>query len=396
MRYLISLIFLQMLPATLIVPAIRPLFAALHGGNVSAMHAFMAINMAGAVLTAPWIGRLADRTRRPGRTIALLAWADAMLLAVIAMPLPVSLVLVLRFAEGAAHVGATTLLMHEAAKRARLFREGKTMGIAGAAIIFAIAAGNALGGVTVTLGPFAPFAVAAVIAAAVALAATRLESAPAAQLALVVPPPRWTELLLPVSAAFVERFAVGCIVVSFALFANAIHGLSDAAIGWHFFALTFTFGIAVAPAGRLADRIPRMTLLASGALVYAASLFALAVLPRKGMLLAMIVAGIGAAVMFAPALASVATGPRERRGVAMALFNAAGCLGMMLGPIASGIVIATMRNSGPAAYRGPIFLAGSAAVVWMILALLSQWKRFSLGGDRSVATAPRAEAYRPT
>jgi MFS family permease len=387
MRFLVTLIFLQMLPATLVVPAIRPLFASIHGGNVSAMHAFMAINMAAAVLTAPWIGRLADRTRRPGRTIALLVWADAILLATIAMPLPTAAVLALRFVEGAAHVGATTLLMHEAARRARLSQEGKIMGMAGAAIIFAVAGGSALGGVTVTLSPAAPFVLAAIIAAAVALAAARLETVPSAPLVRVTSPPRWNELALPISAAFIERFAVGCIVVSFALLAHEIHGLSDAAIGWHYFALTFTFAIVVAPAGRLADRFPRMTLLGSGALVYAASLFGIALLPRQAVLLAMIAAGIGAAVMFAPALATVAAGPRERRGAAMALFNAAGCLGMMLGPIASGIVIATLRDAGPNAYRGPICLAGAATVLWMIVAAASQWKRFTVQTHEQPAAA---------
>jgi MFS family permease len=359
-----------MLPATLVVPAIRPLFASLHDNNVSAMHAFMSINMAAAVLTAPWIGRLADRTARPGRAIAVLTLADAVLLAIIAMPLPLPLVLTLRALEGAAHVGASTMLMHEAARRARVAREGKTMGLAGAAIIFAIAAGNALGGATVTLDPFVPFAAAAAIAGAVSLSATRIAPSAAAPPETASASFRWRDVAVPVSAAFIERFAVGCIVVSFALFAHSIHQLSDAQVGMHFFALTFTFGIAVAPLGRLADRISRSALLAAGALLYGTSLIAIAFLPRQALLPAMIAAGIAAAMMFVPALASVAAGSRHR-GAAMALFNAAGCLGMMLGPIISGIVIAAARDVGARAYAAPSIVAGCASLLWVLSAFVA-------------------------
>ncbi|HEX7809262.1 MAG TPA: MFS transporter, partial [Thermoanaerobaculia bacterium] len=298
--------------------------------------------------------------------------ADAVLLVMIALPLPLPVVIALRFAEGAAHVGASTMLMHETARRARLAREGKTMGLAGAAIIFAIAAGNALGGATVTFGPFTPFAVAACIAAMVAICALRLRTLPAVPIADVAVAPRWQDVALPVSAAFVERFAVGCIVVSFALFAHAIHDLSDAEVGLHFFALTLTFAIAVAPLGRLADRMSRQTLLTAGALTYGASLVAIAVVPRHALLGAMIAAGTGAAMMFAPALASIAAIGQQGRGRAMALFNAAGCLGMMLGPIVSGILIAFLRESGPRAYSAPIVVAGATTMVWVIVTTASR------------------------
>ena len=48
MTRLAVLIFVQMLPATLLTPAVRPLFAGLHGGAEGPMHAFMSLNMIGA------------------------------------------------------------------------------------------------------------------------------------------------------------------------------------------------------------------------------------------------------------------------------------------------------------------------------------------------------------
>lgn len=59
------LVLIQMLPATLVTPAIRPFFATWHGGHEGAMHAFMALNMLGGLLAAPWLARPADRSPRP-------------------------------------------------------------------------------------------------------------------------------------------------------------------------------------------------------------------------------------------------------------------------------------------------------------------------------------------
>ena len=56
LHWLIAAVFLQMLPATLLAPAIRPLFAELHGGAEGPMHAFMSLNMLGAILTTPGCG----------------------------------------------------------------------------------------------------------------------------------------------------------------------------------------------------------------------------------------------------------------------------------------------------------------------------------------------------
>src|SRR5262249_41554005 len=70
------LIFIQMLPATLLTPAIRPLFASVHGGAEGAMQAFMSVNMIGAALAAPFVGWVADRGVRRGPLLAKLAAAD--------------------------------------------------------------------------------------------------------------------------------------------------------------------------------------------------------------------------------------------------------------------------------------------------------------------------------
>ncbi len=141
LHWLIAAVFLQMLPATLLAPAIRPLFAQLHSGQEGPMHAFMSLNMLGAILTTPWIARVASSANPTvsARWLIALAGLDAALLVVVSMALPTPLVLVLRTLEGAAHLGAATLLLARAAAYKPLVGAGRAMGLAGGAVMLAIA-----------------------------------------------------------------------------------------------------------------------------------------------------------------------------------------------------------------------------------------------------------------
>ena len=112
LHWLIAAVFLQMLPATLLAPAIRPLFAQVHQGAEGPMHAFMSLNMLGGILITPLIARLASSGgASSARWLMALAGLDAILLAVVSLPLATPLVLVLRTVEGAAHLGAASLLL---------------------------------------------------------------------------------------------------------------------------------------------------------------------------------------------------------------------------------------------------------------------------------------------
>jgi MFS family permease len=345
------LVFLQMLPATLVTPAIRPLFAVLHHGNEGAMHAFMALNMAGAVLAVPFVSRFADRLRRPKLLFGLLAIADAILLSAAACPGPVVAILAIRTLEGAAHVSAATLLLARAATLGRERGEGRTMGVAGSALIFAIALGSGFGALVLGLGPRAPFALGSLLLLAVGLEA--LSSGPVCQpdyapsrrtgLSLLR---RCPELAVPISACFVERFTVGCFVVTFSLFAHHAHGLSDRAIGGLFTLLTLPFALAMYPASRLGERVSRPLILALGSVLYAGCFLMLRTSSAATLPAIMIAAGIASGMIYAPALCETAAlAGRENRGSAMALLNGAGCLGMLMGPAAAGITVALFRTS---------------------------------------------------
>ena len=375
LHWLIAAVFLQMLPATLLAPAIRPLFAQIHAGQEGPMHAFMSLNMLGAILTTPWIARVvsAGSAQRSARWLMALAGLDAILLVVVSLALPTPLVLVLRTFEGAAHLGAATLLLARAAAYKPLVGAGRAMGLAGGAVMLAIAFGSGLGGLLVAESPRLPFVVGASLSLVVALSAPFLYSSS-------LPPERHeaarplslrdANVFGPLSAAFVERFTVGLIIVTFALFATRSHGLSDRSVGLLYSMLMLPFALLMYPASRLGDRLPRAALLGLGTLLYGAAIASLAVVPKFLLPVSMIAAGVASSFMYGTVLCYAATlVPSESRGRMMALVNTAGALGMLLGPMCGGILVALGRNEADpmSAYRNVFFLAAVVCALWTLI-----------------------------
>jgi len=346
------LLGLQMLPATMLTPAVRPLFASHHAGREGAMHAFFALAMAGAILGTP----LVVRRRPPLRALILL---DGLLLALLPLPLPTALVLALRFLEGAAHVGTTTCLMALAAEHAR--REGCTRTIPGAAaaIGVAVALGSAVGGLAVHLGgPRAAFAVGtALLLVVAALAPAQARGTASATLRPSSLDPT------AFASAFLGRFLVGCLVVTFALFAHRVHRLGDGTIGALFAAVTVPFALASYPLGRIAGRGHADALASYGAIAAGAGLLLLGYCTTALLPLPMVVFGLGGAALFASAVERSSTGSGDRAR-AMGALQVAGCVGMLLGPIVAGVVAALTRSAADAA-RAPraVFLLGAGVSV---------------------------------
>lgn len=390
-------IFLQMLPATMVVPAIRPLFALRHG-TPGAMHAFMAVNMVGAALLVPLVGSWLDRGRSRARLLRLLAGADALLLFALTTAVPAALLLGLRLLEGAAHVGAATVLVTEASGPGGDRRHGRAMGAAGAGIVAAIVSGSAFGALLVRLDPRAPLWVASGLAAVVAVVASRVPFRDGPRpaharrrfgeaLALLRARPA---LRLPVTAAFVGRFTIGCVVVTFALFAHAQHALGDGAIGGLFTLMTLPFALATYPAARMTDRVPAVALLRVGMAGLALSLAGVAYAPTAALPALMAAAGVASGVVFGGLLArSAAVAGAGERGRAMALVNVAGCVGMLLGPTVGGILTAVLsRKVGPvAAYRAVFLVAAMSALGWIVLHLKT--RSASAAALEAVATEPQ-------
>lgn len=343
------LLALQMLPATMLTPAVRPLFAAHHGGREGAMHAFFSLAMVGAILATPFV----VRRRPPIRALVLL---DLALLVLVASPLPLPLVLLLRALEGGAHVGATTCLMAAAAEHARVHRCARTVPASAAAVSLAVALGSAFGGLVVHLGgPSATFGVAAVLLGVVAALAPPAAPRPTVEAVA----PRLDPHVF--ATAFLGRFFVGCLVVTFALFAHRVHRLGDGAVGALFAGVTVPFALATYPLGRFAAQVGGADRLATlGASASGLALAALGFVPTSLLPVPLVAFGLGGAALFASAVERSARGHGDR-GKAMGALQAAGCAGMLAGPIVAGIVSALTRTAhDPARAPRAVFLLGAA------------------------------------
>ncbi len=377
LHWLIAAVFLQMLPATLLAPAIRPLFAQVHQGAEGPMHAFMSLNMLGGILITPLIARLASSGGgSSARWLMALAGLDAILLVVVSLPLATPLVLVLRTLEGAAHLGAASLLLARAAAYKPLVGAGRAMGMAGGAVMLAIAFGSGLGGLLVGESARLPFIVGAALSLIVAASAPFLYAStlPKEQSAEVAPRPiSWRDpnVFGPLSAAFIERFTVGLIIVTFALFATKTHGLTDRSVGLLYSMLMLPFALLMYPASRMGDRVPRAALLGLATILYGAAISSLAIAPKAMLPVSMVVAGVASSFMYGTVLCYAATlVPAESRGRMMALVNTAGALGMFLGPMCGGLMVALGRGAADpvSAYRNVFYLAGLVCMSWVVVA----------------------------
>ena len=130
-------------------------------------------------------------------------------------------------------------------------------------------------------------------------------------------------------------------------------------------AMNIVYAAVAWPAGRLADRMSRATLLSGGILIYAAAALMLAVAPTT----ATIAAGVllwGAHMAFTQGLmaAMVAdSAPAEMRGTAFGMFNLASGIALLVGNVAAGLI---WDLAGPSTAFAASALAALAAALAVI------------------------------
>lgn len=381
------LAWFAMLPVTMLTPALKEVIGNLTAplaGWLSAdwfelveplgAHAFQSINMLGAFICVPLMGRFLNQ-RGMLKSVAALALAvDGVLLATMAIAPGVGWLLCIRFFEGAAHVIGLSALMAIGASFAPANRRGRAMGIIGAAMMFGTACGTRLGGVLWTHLPTWFFYIAGLTAAMTALGAVLFAAEPQAKRDQNSDRMPWTQLLrtspslgIAYAYAFIDRFCVGVVISTFVLFLANVHGLAPDARSRLLVMFLLPFAALVYPAGRLADRIGRVRPIALGSAGFGAVFVAYGLIPLAWMPIAMIVSGILSALMFAPNLALCADlAPESHRGAAFTGFNIAGSLGFLLGPIVAGSALALMHwmEFAPiAGYRMAFLVAGGGEVI---------------------------------
>jgi MFS family permease len=391
----------SVLSGTILMPAVRPLMAWVAPGNDSAVHAFMAFNLLGGIVGAPLCARVGRRFSHPARFIACLALGDALLLLLCGAGLPLGALLAVRTAQGALNVGALSLLMGQA-PLGNGGRSGAKSGVFGTAIMVGVALGAPLGTALLPLGPRAPLFTAVLLEVLVALVVGRLSFALGNEAAAPSPSEHQHQRLgerqrLDLSPALwvgLERFAIGCFVVTFALHCRSCLGRSDVESGQLMSAFLLPFVLTVYPAGRLADRLAVERLAQLGLTGYGLGFLALPYVSAAGLILLMPVLGVSSALVFAAALKRALRGAgAQGRVQAMACVNAAGNLGMFLGTALSGVVsaVARARGLGPQVGHQLVFvMAGVAQLMGVLLLRFGPVSPVSERASETASSRPRA------
>jgi MFS family permease len=353
------LAFMCVLSGTLLIPAVRPFMAWAAPGNESAAHAFMALNMLGAVLAAPVILKLTSKVSSPARLIAFLALADGLLLGSLTFGLPLHVLLVIRALQGAVNVGALSVLLGTAPTGEGAGR-GSRYGVLGAAMTLGVAAGAPLGTLCLTFGARGPVFAGALLLFAVAALVPQLA------IERVVPVPgTWRSVpVSPMAWVFAERFAIGLFVVTFSFHARACLDLPDSRIGLLLTAFLVPFALCVYPAGVLTDRWGSRLVAMLGLVAYGGAFLALPAVSARGMLALMLLLGWSSAAVFAAAMREAAKGASvAARIAAMSGLSSAGSMGMLLGTATAGIASSLLRAHGNSAEttHSFVFVVGGAA-----------------------------------
>lgn len=372
-EYLGAATLLTMLPVTMIVPALKESVALRFGASTFWTHAFMSVNMIGAILATPWIGRLTDRPSSRRTVVIFALLADALLLGLMSRAGGVAELLTLRAFEGVAHMLALAGLMAAAADVAARGRRGRTMGVIGACMMFGTALGTRLGGVAWRVWPNGVFEAAgatAVLAAlfvyAIAPGFHGAERPQAARSRRRLHLGLDRRILIPCVYTFIDRFCVGVVISSFVLFLADCHALGPDERSRLLAMFLVPFALLVYPAGRLVDRLGVAWPLAGGSAAFGLLFAAYGFLPREWLPVAMFGSGVLSAAMFAPTLTLIAAwSDSERRGAACARFNAAGAFGFVCGPLAAGAICHSLVDAwgARAAYQAAFVVAGLAEFV---------------------------------
>ncbi|MCU0698630.1 MAG: MFS transporter, partial [Myxococcaceae bacterium] len=310
-----------MIPATIVIPVIRPLIAAGWPGADWVFYAFMAVNLLGACVLGPVLAVKAERLGRRRHFAAGLALVDGVMVAAVAFMPPLPVMLALRFVQGAASVAAVSLLMGAARGRTQ---SSAATGLIGSSVVLALVVGIPLGAILGRNDPSLPLLVGGAFGALAALGAWRSLPEGASSRLAAAAVWRLPGVRAPIVAVGLERFSVGLFTVTLQLFAFHVLSTPDGTTSRWFSIFLVCFAVATVPFTRLGDRVPRWGLVACGTVAYAVMFFLLPVVGSAWMPAALVLGGVGSAAIYGPSLSLVGRNvPPEARGSAMSLMNAA-------------------------------------------------------------------------
>lgn len=348
---MMAMLFLSALPDAMVVPMLRQLMVDRYGVSIGAAHAFMAVNLVGALVVVGVVGRLRHRL---GLATAVTAAAglNAALLATMALPIGFRATLAVRCVEGAADLMVYALLFGAIARSGSPLTRGRRMGAAATAMMLGIAAGIGGGGIAGRYGAPAVLwlgALACLVVAAFACVALRPEAGRVASDPGPSPPAPESGRLWPALVMmFSDRAVAGLLASTLPLYLTSVVRLSPSTTGGLIGIAMLMTALGAWPAGRLADRFGYRRLRVAAGIAYAGGFILVLPAVSAGPIVAaadMVVVGLGGAALFASSLLVVC---RSGRGpAAMAAYHAAGNLGFLVGPLVAGGVLTLYGGAEP-------------------------------------------------
>lgn len=368
-----------MLPGTIVIPVVRTFVTAHWPGNEWLMHAFLAVNLLGAVVGGPVLAVRAERLGLRRVMAGVSAMLDGALLLSVTFAPPIWLLLLLRFLQGAVYIAAVSILMGTIRRQSSSSSNSNAaMGVVGCAVVLSILIGIPLGAILSKNDPSLPLVIGGIIGVLTGLIAlfvlpktTDAEQSRVTFKALIFDAPA---LRAPTLVVALERFAVGAFIVPLQLYGHHVLGVEDAKVNGWFSAFLMIFALATWPMARLGDRFDRWKLIGAGALIYAGTYAALGFVPVQSIVVVVGVAGLASAAIYGPSLGLAAQAvPDNARASAMAVLNAAGTLGMFLGSTLAGALSSALLSSGverATVYPLVFLVAGAVQLISVVVALV--------------------------
>jgi len=340
------LMFIAMLSLTLMAPGIKEFIIDRFGTSKAEASMFFSLEMLAYVIFAVVWGSLSDKCGKRKPFIVLGFGGSAVLYFLMAQANSLSLLLTLRFIQGAITVMAWSLVMTSALDCVHKTSYGKTMGVIGMAMMFGMASGAPTGGLMADkYGVFFPLYFASflfligTLLSATLIHDVRIENKPSTMLESVKVLVEKKELAIPYLFSFIDRFTVAFFIFAFPLYLFDAFEFSIAERGLYQALLLFPLILLQYPFGKLSDKIGRALPIIVGSFFYGLEMCTVGFVDKTTLIAIMLGCGVFAAMMFPSSVALAGDlSPQNKRGAAIGGFNVFGSLGFVAGFSAAGIL----------------------------------------------------------
>ena len=295
-------------------------------------------------------GILSDRIARRKLFITAGGLGASLFYWFMTLTLDYQVLLLMRFIQGAFTVLAWQILMTLVLDNSLSANRGRNMGIFGVFLATAMGLGPILGGLLAEQSVFQPYYVASILSLLVGVLSiigikepVHLKSQPSLRESVSMAK-RTPEIAIPATINFVDRLHMGFLLTALPLMLVQVLDVSESLRGMVLGLFAMPFILLQYPVGRVSDRIGRYKPVVVGSLAYAVTLTTIGIAAQQGLallVLALMLLGAFSGLTAPPTLAWVGDVTKTKdTATGMGFFNFMGNLGMIIGPLLLGTVLA--------------------------------------------------------